>query len=224
MKIILLICVFIMSLEGKFIDELSYTIPKFVSTKNYSDFIPNPYPSVIFYYIQNPKIRMDAQILNMAIENYQNSNKTNINFYRIEGPYNPEIILQNSLVTEYPSLVYYPPFSTEISEFFTEDWKTSHISKWLNNLPNSNKTLETSKENIICKNLISRYNNLSNQIQTQSKILSEISVNLNSSQNISYSHNSNFVSIISLFIGISIGFIVFTLINYQNSSKFNKTP
>ena len=195
----------------KFMDELSYTYPLFLETANYSNHIPNSKAAVILYYIQNQKGKTDVQLLNVALENVLSKND-NLAFYRVEGPYSPELIAEAAKIQSFPALAYYPANSKDIADVYSGDWRTTPITQWLNNLTTTDYTKKQQQQLCRCGNIFDKYDELSHKVKEQNEILKNMDTVL---QNKSSSRNWT-SEIFTLIIGIVIGFLAHIVLKRIN--------
>ena len=197
---------------GKFIDSLSYSRAKFLTTDNFSTFIPSRNKgAIILYYSQSAGGVMSGLAYDMAISNFIETNST-LNFYRVEGPYSPEIIANEVDIEKYPSLAFYQQNSAEVTSLYPGTWGVLNIVGWLNDLPAKSYIFGKERTRCKCGSVIDAYNSLGDEIQMLNEKLKDIlNVNINE-------HNW-VIEILSLLFGICVGYSIYILIRRKQLNQ-----
>eukprot|EP00826_Nyctotherus_ovalis_P032627 TRINITY_DN26286_c0_g2_i2.p1 TRINITY_DN26286_c0_g2~~TRINITY_DN26286_c0_g2_i2.p1 ORF type:complete len:221 (-),score=24.82 TRINITY_DN26286_c0_g2_i2:143-805(-) len=206
---------------GRFVDSLAYTRAKFLTIANFSKFIPSSVGgAVVLYYSQSNGGKISGQVFNLAITDFAITNST-LNFYRVEGPYNPEIIANELAIETYPSLAYYPENSSDVESLYVGTWGINDIVEWMQNLPAESHKIskESAKEECRCGSVTDKYNELGKEVKAQRMELKEL---LQAMKNQQTSEHNWIIETISLACGIAIGYFIYTFIQHKRLSQKHK--
>ena len=110
---------------------------------NISTAIPSPSPAIVmFYNLGCEHCKNKSAVLDELITAYAIS-QPDVHFYRIDGPANPTIIESFTDIKDYPSLAFFDPQATTVSNVFTEKWELNEMQKWAETCITQSKTKKT---------------------------------------------------------------------------------
>ena len=201
---------------GKYKDVLwrMRSIP--LTTNNFTQVIPQNKHTFVLFYVNHPLCKSKADIVNKAgldIRVYA----PELEIYRVDGSYSPEIIQNLTAIEEYPSLAYYYPGEVNITDVFHGKWTKEAIYNWFAILLGLNvhnyTTPECNKERIELEGVLKFHNNTSKNLIENN---AEVKKLINSFEKQRNYHNYWRGVIYNVVIGVIIGLMIGYIIELRN--------
>lgn len=130
-NLIILILFFVSISYQKYTDILQRNSFVSLFESNYTNFIPCKKPTFILFYTNHHFMRNKANLIEKVLSELNQINEYAYNFYKINGPYNFEIITKFIELEEYPTLAYFHPGEIKITDIYKGKWTLENLRNWI---------------------------------------------------------------------------------------------